>query len=173
MVVLSPTSKEVLVIPSTWLLVVFSLCFGTIHRFPFGDSSGTRSLKTSRTVTLTLTLGELPLLSGQTSRVISLLPSVTSVVRFLDSIHPNLAELLFLLSSIVVINITICGDWAGADFNNGNYGGTCSDAVSNSKNYDCTNPFSFFCFGSQLTSILATVAQIEVNYISVYQPASC
>lgn len=51
----------------------------------------------------------------------------------------------------LVINITICGDWAGADFNNGNNGGTCADAVANSRNYD--------------------LAQINVNYISVYQPA--
>jgi hypothetical protein len=51
----------------------------------------------------------------------------------------------------LVINITLCGDWAGADFNNGNYGGTCADAVANNTNYQW--------------------AQINVNYISVYQPA--
>jgi hypothetical protein len=51
----------------------------------------------------------------------------------------------------LVINISICGDWAGADFNNGNNGGTCADAVANSTNYDW--------------------AQINVNYISVYQAA--
>lgn len=51
----------------------------------------------------------------------------------------------------LVINITLCGDWAGADFNNGNYGGTCTDAVANNANYE--------------------FSQIMVNYISVYQPA--
>ena len=45
---------------------------------------------------------------------------------------------------LVVINITICGDWAGADFNNGNNGGTCADAVGNSTNYDGTCYLSRF-----------------------------
>jgi len=48
----------------------------------------------------------------------------------------------------LVMNISVCGDWAGAVFNSG---GTCADAVANSTNYDW--------------------AQIKVNYISVYQPA--
>jgi len=51
----------------------------------------------------------------------------------------------------LVINMTICGDWAGAAYNGGNFGGTCADAVSNSSNYD--------------------LAQTKVNYISVYQKA--
>jgi hypothetical protein len=34
---------------------------------------------------------------------------------------------------LVVINISICGDWAGAAYSGG---GSCSDAVSNASNYD-------------------------------------
>jgi hypothetical protein len=48
----------------------------------------------------------------------------------------------------MVINISICGDWAGSAYNGG---GSCSDAVSNAANYDD--------------------AQIKINHISVYQKA--
>lgn len=51
----------------------------------------------------------------------------------------------------LVLNIAICGDWAGADFNSANPGTTCANAVANSSNYD--------------------FAVTKVNYISVYQPA--
>jgi len=46
----------------------------------------------------------------------------------------------------IIINISICGDWAGATFN-----GNCADAVANPSNYDA--------------------AQTKINYISVYQKA--
>jgi hypothetical protein len=77
----SPTSREVLVLPSTWLPVVSSLCFGIARTLRSGDSNGPRYLKTSRMMTLTLTLGELPLLCGPKTRAISLPLSVTSTVR--------------------------------------------------------------------------------------------
>ncbi|KAF9785135.1 glycoside hydrolase family 16 protein [Thelephora terrestris] len=48
----------------------------------------------------------------------------------------------------IVINISICGDWAGSAYNGG---GSCSDAVSNAANYNN--------------------AQTKINYISVYQKA--
>ena len=37
---------------------------------------------------------------------------------------------------IVVINITICGDWAGPAYDNGGFQGTCTDAVADPSNYD-------------------------------------
>jgi len=36
----------------------------------------------------------------------------------------------------VVINITICGDWAGSAYDNGNFPGTCAEAVADPSNYD-------------------------------------
>jgi len=53
----------------------------------------------------------------------------------------------------LVLNIAICGDWAGTDFTNRHNEGTCADAVANNANYE--------------------LAQTKVNYISVYQPAAC
>ena len=47
--------------------------------------------------------------------------------------HVESSSLLFLL---VVINITICGDWAGSAYNNGGFPGTCPDAVADPSNYD-------------------------------------
>lgn len=44
----------------------------------------------------------------------------------------------FVLSPLVVINITICGDWAGSAYDNGGFPGTCADAVANPSNYDST-----------------------------------
>ena len=38
--------------------------------------------------------------------------------------------------SSVVINTSICGDWAGPVYNNGGFPGTCADAVANATNYD-------------------------------------
>ncbi|KAF9646134.1 glycoside hydrolase family 16 protein [Thelephora ganbajun] len=49
----------------------------------------------------------------------------------------------------LVINITICGDWAGSAYNNGGFPGTCADAVADSSNYDN--------------------ALIKINSICVYQ----
>jgi hypothetical protein len=40
------------------------------------------------------------------------------------------------LCSLVVINISICGDWAGAVFNSDGSTGSCSDAVSDPSNYN-------------------------------------
>ncbi|KAF9787254.1 glycoside hydrolase family 16 protein [Thelephora terrestris] len=36
----------------------------------------------------------------------------------------------------LVINITICGDWAGAAYDSGGFPGTCADAVADPSNYD-------------------------------------
>lgn len=36
----------------------------------------------------------------------------------------------------LVINITLCGDWAGATFNADGFAGSCIDAVKNPRNYD-------------------------------------
>ena len=83
----SPTLQEVLVIPSTWLPVVSTLRFGITRPSPSGDSSGPRYLKTSRAVTLTLKVGELPLLCGLAIRATSLPLSATSVVR--PSLFPS------------------------------------------------------------------------------------
>ena len=68
---------------------------------------------------------------------------------------------------IVVLNIAICGDWAGAVYNSG---GTCADAVGNSTNYDCTSSLGD-CFGPLLTPFFTTGAQTKINYVSVYQQA--
>lgn len=38
----------------------------------------------------------------------------------------------------MVINITICGDWAGPAYDNGGFPGTCADAVADPSNYDST-----------------------------------
>ena len=76
----SPTPKEVPVLSLTWLPVVSSPCFGMPRPFQSGDLSGPRYLKTSRTVTLTPTLGGLPLLCGLKTRAISLPLSITSTV---------------------------------------------------------------------------------------------
>jgi len=40
----------------------------------------------------------------------------------------------------VIINISICGDWAGPAYANSGFPGTCSDAVANATNYDGTLP---------------------------------
>lgn len=36
----------------------------------------------------------------------------------------------------LVINITICGDWAGSAYDGGGFPGTCADAVADPSNYD-------------------------------------
>ena len=36
----------------------------------------------------------------------------------------------------MVINITICGDWAGSAYNSGGFPGTCADAVADPSNYN-------------------------------------
>jgi hypothetical protein len=51
----------------------------------------------------------------------------------------------------IVINISICGDWAGAVYNSDGFPGSCADAVADPANYND--------------------AQIEINYISIYQKA--
>ncbi|KAF9649984.1 glycoside hydrolase family 16 protein [Thelephora ganbajun] len=51
----------------------------------------------------------------------------------------------------IIINISICGDWAGAAYNNEHHPTSCSDAVANATNYDS--------------------AQIKINHISIYQKA--
>jgi len=51
----------------------------------------------------------------------------------------------------IIINISICGDWAGPAYANSGFPGTCGDAVANATNYDA--------------------AQIKVNYLSIYQKA--
>jgi len=139
----SPTPKEVLVLPSTWIPVVSLPRFGIRRTLLSGDSTEPRSLKTSRTVTLTQTVGELPLLCGPKARAIFLPHSITSVVRTPHT-PPFGTQLSNLRRLPVVINISICGDWAGSVFS-GSYGGTCADAVANSTNFDCTSlPFLFF-----------------------------
>ena len=95
----SSMSKEVLVLPSTWLPVVSSPCFGITRPLQSGDSSGLRYLKTFRTVTLTLRLGELPLLCGLKTRAISPLLSVTSAVCPSRSPARDLAKLFTASSS--------------------------------------------------------------------------
>jgi len=51
----------------------------------------------------------------------------------------------------IIINISICGDWAGAAYNSGGFPGSCTDAVANATNYDS--------------------AQIMIDHISIYQKA--
>jgi hypothetical protein len=67
----------------------------------------------------------------------------------------------------VVINITICGDWAGAAYNSGGFPGTCADAVADPSNYDSTTPLSLFALVSAHSDFID--ALIRVNSISVYQ----
>ena len=67
----------------------------------------------------------------------------------------------------VVINITICGDWAGSAYDNGGFPGTCADAVADPSNYDRTN---FPLFPPTVpTQTSLTEALIRINSISVYQ----
>ena len=54
------------------------------------------------------------------------------LVHFVPSETTLKKPVLFL----VVINITICGDWAGAVYNSEGFLGACADAVLNPSNYD-------------------------------------
>ncbi|KAL0580467.1 hypothetical protein V5O48_001537 [Marasmius crinis-equi] len=51
----------------------------------------------------------------------------------------------------LTIDTTLCGDWAGATYQDAGCPGTCADAVGNPRNFD--------------------YARWKINYIAVYQPA--
>ena len=55
------------------------------------------------------------------------------------------------LPQSLIFDITICGDWAGPAYESSGCPGTCSQAVAESKNYDCaclSSPYSSFRRGS-------------------------
>ena len=162
----SLTSMGVPVTPSTWLAVAFSLCFGTTPGSLPGASPETRSLKTSRTVSLTLTLGELPFLLDERFVRYRFLPDFnrTSPPR---SRFSNLGSVIFgtLQSSSTSPSVVIVLAQTSTMV-------TMEELVLLPLRTMLTTnvryPLQSFFFGPPLMIILATVSQIKVNYISVY-----
>ena len=69
----------------------------------------------------------------------------------------------------LVIDTTLCGDWAGAAFSGDGCPGTCQDYVANATNFQCTSPSSLLSFTEG--SLFHAVAQWAIKSIRVYQLA--
>ena len=126
-----------------------------------------RSLRISKMDDPTRIVGEPPSPIGRTSlatlRVRSRICNVCPVYLF--PLNARLKTAFLLVS--VVINITICGDWAGGVYSSDGFPGTCADAVADPSNYNS----AIFTHASYLplTRTSFTDALIRINSISVYQ----
>ena len=132
----SKTLREVLARPLTPAVAAYSLCCGMIRNYPSGGSRVIKSLKISRTVPPIQMVGEPPSPVGLTSLVTFKTRSRTCNVRLVDFFSPNTTLKIPCFLFPVVINITICGDWAGSAYSSGGFPGTCADAVADPSNYD-------------------------------------
>jgi hypothetical protein len=69
----------------------------------------------------------------------------------------------------LIIDTTICGDFAGSQYPQSGCPGTCAEAVADPANFTCTrsalrsNPFSLLLIS------VCSVAKWKINYIAVYE----
>ena len=141
LVVLLVISKEALVVHSTRLAAVFSLCAGMTLKSRSGGLRVTRFPKISRAGIQTPIIGGSPLLTGLATVVISPTRSVNTVVcSTRPLVLSEVTERSLPAPFSVVINISVCGDWAGSAYPGGTT--ACSNAVSNAANYNSTHLFS-------------------------------
>ena len=69
----------------------------------------------------------------------------------------------------LVIDTTLCGDWAGSAFTSAGCGPSCVDYVADPTNFKCKFQPTFVDHSA--ANFRATDAQWAINSIRVYQPA--